>query len=238
LIITDSCVGCTRCIPYCPSGAIAIGKDKKAHIDRYKCIECAVCFNIANCPVNAIVLEKLEWPRTVREVFATVYKEHKETNVPGRGTEEMKTNDVTGRFRLGEIGFSIDMGRPGVGLDLKDAEKLTMALAKLGVEFEPLNPLTFLMSDKKTGKLRDDVLGERIHSCIPEFKIKEDKFPEVFEALQKVSKEINTVFSLGLCVKVNPDGSVPIFKYLDQHKIFYRPNGKTNVGIGKPAAKF
>ncbi len=238
MIITDSCVGCTRCIPYCPSGAIAIGKDKKAHIDRYKCIECAVCFNIANCPVNAIVLEKLEWPRTVREVFATVYKEHKETNVPGRGTEEMKTNDVTGRFRLGEIGFSIDMGRPGVGLDLKDAEKLTMALAKLGVEFEPLNPLTFLMSDKKTGKLRDDVLGERIHSCIPEFKIKEDKFPEVFEALQKVSKEINTVFSLGLCVKVNPDGSVPIFKYLDQHKIFYRPNGKTNVGIGKPAAKF
>jgi len=238
LIITDSCVGCTRCIPYCPSGAIAIGKDKKARIDRYKCIECAVCFNIANCPVNAIVLEKLEWPRTVREVFATVYKEHKETNVPGRGTEEMKTNDVTGRFRLGEIGFSIDMGRPGVGLDLKDAEKLTMALAKLGVEFEPLNPLTFLMSDKKTGKLRDDVLGERIHSCIPEFKIKEDKFPEVFEALQKVSKEINTVFSLGLCVKVNPDGSVPIFKYLDQHKIFYRPNGKTNVGIGKPAAKF
>jgi len=238
LIISDSCVGCTRCVPYCPPGAISLSKDRKAHIDRYKCIECAVCFNNANCPVNAIQLEKLEWPRSVREVFATVYKEHKDTNVPGRGTEEMKTNDVTGRFRPNEIGFSVDMGRPGVGVDLKDAEKLCMSLAKTGVEFEPLNPLTFLMKDKKTGKMREDVLTERVHSCIPEFKIKEDRFPEVLSALQKVSKEINSVFSLGLCVKVNSDGSVPIMKYLDEHKIYYRPDGKTNIGIGKPAAKF
>ncbi|MBS7628740.1 4Fe-4S ferredoxin, partial [Candidatus Bathyarchaeota archaeon] len=187
---------------------------------------------------NAIQPEELEWPRSVREVFATVYKEHKQTNVPGRGTEEMKTNDVTGRFRPGEVGFSVDMGRPGVGVDLKDVEKLTMALAKVGVEFEPLNPLTFLMSDKKTGKLRDDVLSERVHSCIPEFKIKEEKFPEVLETLQRVSKEINSVFSLGICVKVNPDGSVPIMKYLNEHNIYYLPNGKTNIGIGKPAAKF
>jgi len=238
MLITDVCVGCTRCVPYCPSGAIALGRDKKARIDRNKCIECAVCFNNANCPVNAIQLEDLKWPRSVREVFATVYKEHKDTNVPGRGTEEMKTNDVTGRFRPGEVGFSVDMGRPGVGVDLKDAEKVCMALAKGGVEFEPLNPLTFLMSDKKKGKLRDDVLTERVHSCIPEFKIKEDRFPEVLDALMKVAKEINTVFSLGLCVKVNPDGTVPIMKYLDDHKIYYRPDGKTNIGTGKPAAKF
>jgi len=238
LLITDICVGCTKCVPFCPPGAIALGKDKKAHIDRQKCIECGVCFNNANCPVNAIQLEELEWPRSVREVFATVYKEHKQTNVPGRGTEEMKTNDVTGRFKPGDVGFSVDMGRPGVGVDLKDAEKLCMALAKTGVEFEPLNPLTFLMSDKKRGKLREDVLTERVHSCIPEFKIKEEKFPVVLEALQKVSKEINSVFSLGLCVKVNQDGSIPIMRYLDDHKIYYRPNGKTNIGIGKPAAKF
>ena len=238
MLITDVCVGCTRCLPYCPSGAITISKNRKAQIDRNKCIECAVCFNNANCPVSAIQLEELGWPRSVREVFATVYKEHKQTNVPGRGTEEMKTNDVTGRFSSGEVGFSVDMGRPGVGVDLKDAEKLCMALAKTGVEFEPLNPLTFLMADKKIGKLRDDVLTERVHSCIPEFKIKADKFPAALEALQRISKEINSVFSLGLCVKVNPDGTVPIMKYLDEHKIYYRPNGKTNIGIGKPAAKF
>ncbi len=238
MLIADVCVGCTKCVPYCPSGAIALGRDKKAHIDRNKCIECSVCFNNANCPVNAIQLEELKWPRSVREVFATVYKEHKDTNVPGRGTEEMKTNDVTGRFRSGEVGFSVDMGRPGVGVDLKDAEKVYMELAKIGVEFEPLNPLTFLMSDKKKGKLRDDVLTERVHSCIPEFKIKEEKFPEVLDALMKVAKEINSVFSLGLCVKINPDETVPIMKYLDEHKIYYRPDGKTNIGIGKPAAKF
>ena len=238
MIITESCVGCTRCVPYCPAGAISLGKDRKAHIDRHKCIECAVCFNNAGCPVNSFQLEELEFPRSVREVFATVYKAHKDTNVPGRGTEEMKTNDVTGRFRPGMVGFSCDMGRPGVGLELRDAEKLCMALAKHGVEFEPLNPLTSLMSDKKTGKLRDDVLGERVHSCIPEFTINEERFPEVLEALKEVSKEINTVFSLGLCIKINEDGSVQIMKYLDDNKLPYYPGGKTNIGIGVPLAKF
>ncbi len=216
-----------------------MGKERKATINRDKCIECTVCYNSSICPVDAFELETLEYPRSVREVFATVYKTHSQTNVPGRGTEEMKTNDVTGRFKIGDVGFSVDMGRPGVGVDLVDAEKVTMALGKLGVQFEPENPITFLMKDIKTGELKDDVKKERVHSCIPEFKTKMERLPEILDALEKVSKEINTVFSLGCCIKLNPDGTIPEFvkKSLEEKKISYYPNGKTNVGLGRPKAK-
>lgn len=238
-INSQKCVGCALCIPYCVEAAITMGSDRKATINRDKCIECTVCYNSSICPVDAFELEELEWPRSVREVFATVYKSHSQTNVPGRGTEEMKTNDVTGRFKEGEIGFSVDMGRPGVGVDLIDAEKLLMALAKSGIEFEPENPITHLMKDIKTGELKDDVKQERVHSCIPEFKTKMEKLPEVLDELKKISQEINTVFSLGLCLKLTPEGEIPEFvkNYLDENKIPYYLGGKTNIGLGKPLAK-
>lgn len=231
----QKCVGCALCLPYCPEGAIKMTRERKAEISREKCIECAVCYNCSICPVDAIELETLEYPRSVREVFATVYKTHGQTNVPGRGTEEMKTNDVTGRFKLGEIGFSVDMGRPGVGVDLIDAEKVTMALAKLGVEFEPDNPITFLMKDVKTGEIKEEVRGERVHSCIPEFKTKIERLPEILDALKEVSDKINTVFSLGCCIKLNPDGSIPEFltKTLKEKNIPHYPNAKINVGLGR-----
>ncbi len=233
------CVGCALCLPYCPEAAITMSREKKAVINRDKCIECAVCYNSSVCPVDAFEIEKLEYPRSVREVFATVYKTHGQTNVPGRGTEEMKTNDVTGRFKLGEIGFSVDMGRPGVGVDLVDAEKVTMALAKLGVEFEPENPITFLMKDVKTGELKEEVKGERVHSCIPEFKTKLEKMSEILDTLEEVSQKINSVFSLGCCIKLNPDGSIPEFvlQTLKDKNISYYPDAKTNIGLGRPLAE-
>ena len=216
-----------------------MGRDKKAAINRDKCIECTVCYNSSVCPVDAFELETLEYPRSVREVFATVYKAHGQTNVPGRGTEEMKTNDVTGRFKVGDVGFSVDMGRPGVGVDLVDAEKVMKTLAKIGVEFEPKNPITFLMKDKKTGELKDEVRNERVHSCIPEFKTKMERLPEILDVLEKVSKEINPVFSLGCCIKLNPDGTIPEFikNTLNEKKISCYPDAKTNVGLGKPREK-
>ena len=41
---------------------------------------------------------------------------HESTGVEGRGTEEVKTNDVSGRVKMGEVGFTIELGRPGVGV--------------------------------------------------------------------------------------------------------------------------
>ena len=45
-----------------------------------------------------------------------------------------------------EVGFSIDVGRPGVGTKLSEVNRIIMKLAKVDVEFEPMN--TFLI-DKK-----------------------------------------------------------------------------------------
>jgi NADH:ubiquinone oxidoreductase subunit F (NADH-binding)/NAD-dependent dihydropyrimidine dehydrogenase PreA subunit len=52
-LITDKCVGCTRCAKKCPVDAIT-GKLKEKHIIDYdKCIKCGACYN--DCPVDAII---------------------------------------------------------------------------------------------------------------------------------------------------------------------------------------
>jgi len=69
--------------------------------------------------------------------------EHKETGVPGRGTEEMKTNEVTARLN-GLLGMAVEVGRPGVGARLKDLETIAMLWPRK-IVFEPRNPVTFLL---------------------------------------------------------------------------------------------
>jgi hypothetical protein len=49
----------------------------------------------------------------------------------GRGTAEVKTNDVTGRVKEGEAGFVIEFGRPSVGARFRDIQEMTKALAAL-----------------------------------------------------------------------------------------------------------
>ena len=60
-----------------------------------------------------------------QETSATPLKIHPETRIPGRGTEEMKTNEVTGRYRRGMYGMAFELGRPGVGARFHDVEKVT-----------------------------------------------------------------------------------------------------------------
>jgi len=145
----------------------------------------------------------------------------------------MKTNDVTNRYNLGEVGFTVDVGRPGIGTTIEEAEKIAKAVARVGVKFEPSNPLTMLMIDKETGKFRDDVKKERVLSCIIEFKTKDDKLLLVVDALRDCAKHTNTVFSVGCISRVKPDGIIPIKATLDKAGVFYRPNGKVNIGLGR-----
>ena len=47
-VVTDSCRGCIahRCEAACPRGAISFDANKRAHIDKTKCIECGMCAKV------------------------------------------------------------------------------------------------------------------------------------------------------------------------------------------------
>ena len=229
----DKCIGCLQCIDICCGGAIQQVEDKCA-VDEDKCVECYVCLRSGICPTDAFEEVPLRWPRTLRRAFSSVSALHKGTGITGRGTMEMKNNDVTGRYRLGEVGFTVDIGRPGVGTTFEDVEKIAMALAKLGVKFERTNPTTKLMADTRNGRLRDDIKKERVLSCILEFKIEDSSLLSVINALKDISKNINTVFSVGCISRCRDDGTALVQTMLDEAGIFYRPNGKINVGLGRP----
>ena len=231
----EKCVGCKECMPYCPVGAIS-AENKKCVVDEERCVECYACLIAEICSVGALEKVQLEWPRILRHVFSSVTAVHKMTGIDGRGTAEMKTNDVTGRYGYGEVGFTVDVGRPGVSTTFEDVEKISVAVAKKGIEFIQDSPVTKLMTDKTTGKLRDDIKRERILSCILEFKTEDAKTLSIIDALMDVSKLVNTVFSVGCICRCRPDGTIPVKGILDKAGIFYRPNGKTNIGLGRPLA--
>lgn len=94
----DKCIGCSLCVSWCPSNALSI-VDNKANIDLDECTECGVCLRASVCPVDAIYQQELEWPRIVRAIYSNPLIVHKDTGLAGRGTEEIKTNDVTNRFK-------------------------------------------------------------------------------------------------------------------------------------------
>src|SRR4026209_2458844 len=177
------CVACGNCTYVCPMGAIYIDPAKKrATIDQDECVECYTCFTGLSqeplpptlvrgvrkvfaalrirfepepdvCPTAAFEPDELAWPRVVRRAFSDPRVPHESTGVERRGTEEVKTNDVTGRVGPGEIGFTIELGRPGVGVRFRDIQEMCLALAAAGVAFEKKNPITSLMSDVATGTI-------------------------------------------------------------------------------------
>ncbi len=230
------CIACEACIPYCPVNAIDIQEDV-AVIDLDECVECSNCLRAQVCLVDAIYQQELVWPRSIRSILSDVLTVSTESDITGRGTEEMKTNDVTGRFKRGWAGIGIELGRPTQGTRFYDVEKVARAVAGLGVSFESANPVTGLMADPATGTFRKDILNEKVLSAIIEFPIEIERLPALIEILKTVDTDIDTVFSLDVSARCEPDGSVPILKVLDTCGVTVSINGKTNIGLGRPLAE-
>ncbi len=231
LIDEQACSGCGECVPYCTVGAIALGDDGVARVDLDECVECGACLRAGVCPTDAFYQQPLEGTRALRAQFSDPLGVHPKTGIPGRGTEEIKTNDVTDRVKPGYAGIAVEVGRPTVGTRLSEVEKIAMALSKIGVEHEPANPVTFLMTDLSTGKMQDEVLGEKVLSAIIEFIVPQAKVVEVLDTLKAIAPEVDTVFSVDLAVRYEPDGSVPIEKIVRDAGFYLAPNGKTNIGM-------
>ena len=237
IINEEKCLKCGQCIPYCPMGCIS-RVDGGVKIDLDECVECEVCKNSHVCPVGALEMQKLEFPRTLRNQFSNPLITHPDTGVPGRGTEEMKTNEVTGRFKRGKAGVGIELGRPGTGTRLYDVQTIAMAVAPFAKHgFEPHNPVTVLMEDKTTGKMRDDVLNEKTLSAIVELEVDKGDVVDVPKAVKEASKNISTVCSIDLNCRLEEDETAPAIEYAREAGFFVSLNGKTNVGLGRPLAK-
>lgn len=236
VINEDLCTGCGTCLKYCTVGAISLD-DGVAVVDQQLCTECYVCLRQKVCPSNAIEPPELsDFYKVFQHILSDPVETIAETGVTGRGTEESKTNDVTGRVIRGEVGICIDMGRPGVGVYLRDAEKVAMAVARAGVKLAgpEHTPLAQLMTDLSTGKLRDDCLNYHLLSVIIEGKCQEHQLKDVLLALKQVEREIDTVFSLGIMVRVDEKGQTNALDCLDELGIPRPFRGKVNVGLGRP----
>jgi hypothetical protein len=240
MINSEKCTGCKQCIKYCTVDAIDFdAASKKCVIDKKRCTECYVCFRQSICTFEAIEAPPIpedDFLRQFQHVISDPVENHGVTGVTGRGTEEVKTNDVTGRVKKGFVGFSIDMGRPGLGVHLRDAEKVAMAMAAAGAEFEPASrtPLSALMTDITTGALDPRCHDYHLLSVIIEAGAPEQKLPDILRALQKVANDIDTVFSLGLIVRVDENGQNPALKKLDEVGVPQPHRGKVNVGLCRP----
>ena len=257
------CVACGNCTYVCPMGAIYIDPTiKRAVVDRNECVECYACFNGLSqehlnptvvrtmrkvfqalrlrfdpepdvCPTAAFEPDKLVWPRVVRRAFSDPRVPHESTGVAGRGTEEVKTNDVSGRVKVGEVGFTIEFGRPGVGVWFSDIQKMSTAMAKAGVSFEKKNPVTSLMTDTSTGALREDILGEKVMSAILEIKTTVDRTEEIILLVREVEKELDTVVSIGVGTRCDENGDENVVAPILERLGYKLERAKTNIGLGK-----
>jgi hypothetical protein len=235
---------------------------KRATINRDECVECYACYNGLSqehlnptlvrtvrrvfaalrirfepepdvCPTAAFEPDELTWPRVVRRAFSDPSVPHESTGVEGRGTEEVKTNDVTGRVKVGDVGFTIEFGRPGVGVRFREIQEMCWALAKANVSFEKKNPVTSLMSDVATGTLRPDFLNEKVMSAIVEIKVPVARTEEIIRLVWDVEKRLDTVISLGVATRCGEHGEEVIVAPILQRLGYKLERAKTNIGLGQ-----
>lgn len=257
----SKCVGCGNCVLVCTMGAISI-QNGRATVNEDECVECGNCKRFLEvegrnptlvrglrkvfksvrlqydspvdvCVAGALHQPTLEWPRTIRKDFSDPAAVHASTGVPGRGTEEIKTNDVTGWLKEKEAVLIVEVGRPGIGARMRDLEKITTALATLGVDFQPNNPVTTLMTDTKTGQINPEALNEKVLSAIVEVKIEQARAPIYLDTIRGVVKDFPTVCSVALAGRCGDQGEIPYLDVVNEAGFTPSPTGKTNLGLGR-----
>jgi len=235
-VLEEVCTGCGICILYCTVGAMSLTQTEKVAIERRVCTECGVCYRNPICPVRAIVPGPYQtFGDIFKHTLSDVTETAASTGITGRGTEECKTNDVTGRYPPGRVGFAIDMGRPGLGVWLREVEKVARAVVEAGLELEgpEHNPLASVFEDLTEVRLKEGMEDVHLLSIIIEGTCPVEKAGAVLDALRRIEGDVNTVFSVGFIARVDESGYHPVLDELPKHGVPKPLRGKVNVGLGR-----
>jgi ferredoxin len=225
------CIGCGECVPLCPMEAISLG-DETSSIDPNECAECGTCSRAEICPVDAITVVKLEWPRVLRETFSNPLAVHENTGITGRGTEGIKTNDSQNRYKRGDMGVFIEVGRPVFGGRFKDVERIVKTFKVHGYEVIPQNPIASLIDDPKIGALKHDILNEKVISCVIEFLLPVSAASELLAMVGELAGEVESVFSLSVGLRADEQGEAH-FEEIFGDDVFHLPNAKVSIGAAQ-----
>lgn len=258
----EKCTRCKKCIPLCPLSAIKpihdrIVIDQDLCVECGVCYRSGICafdsfisFNPkADTTIKKMLFRldrkatklitkfapqsyHLKDPRSIRQILSDPTVAFPLTGIYGRGTEEVKTNDVTGRYQEGEIGFCIEVGRPGIGATIREIQEFTIALAQLKVDFLPQNPITWMLKDS-SGHIKESYLGERVLSAVIEFKIKEDTIDTIFNLIRYFDQQTKTVFTVGIISPMKTDGTIPILDKIQDQGFQIASHAKVNLGLGR-----
>jgi ferredoxin len=229
------CTGCGQCVPLCPMGAIHLGFEVSS-IGPHECSECGTCLRANVCPEDAIQEGKLSWPRVLREAFSNPIADHESTDVPGRGTEGIKTNDAGGRYGAGSVGVFVELGRPVLGARFADAERVVKKFTAHGFPMVEDNPVKSLIADPKTGALEPEILNEKAISILIEFIVPDTAVQELMTILVELSDEVTTVFSVSVALRAKEGGLSPLSDLFGPG-IQSLPNGKVNLGLAHGIAE-
>lgn len=234
------CVGCGECEKYCMLECIRPHPESPTYtINESECVDCGVCLRASVCPTDAIYMpkENFLYPRAIRMQFSDPGVQHPGLKAWGRGTEEAKTNDVTGKFGRGEYGLLLEFGRPCTGTTFAEVEKVTMAMRARNIPIIKDNPIYGLLEDPETGRFKQVYVNERVLSAILEVYIREDELEETMSTLLPMLEDLDTVVSVGLVTRFESDASLLVMERLQAMGITVRPNAKINVGLGRPIIK-
>lgn len=237
----NKCAGCGKCATVCTlsrENVITRCRDEESgkiyyQINEKECVDCGVCRRESGCDTGALFMPDYGWPRIIRSQFSDPKVLHPKTNGGGRGTEEMKTNELTGKIKPGDVGIMIEMGRPNVGAWFTEIEYVSVELAKIGVEFEERNPTAFLYNDIKKGTFPPEILEQKVLSAIIEMRCSEENAHIVLNRIKELADEVDCCFSVGIISCFGDNYYFPGKDICKKANWEPYPNGKLNIGIGR-----
>jgi hypothetical protein len=208
--------------------AIKKSKDNEstAFIDLKECVECGACLQSNVCQSNAILHSESSWLRDIKRSAVT----------GGRGTGDVKRNDIQGLYKEGEVAVGAEIGRPDVGFYFRDLEKITRELSKLDFDYQIGRSVRDLFEHKTGELIKKELLDEKAMSARIEIRVKTEDVLKVVTALNNISRRIDTVLSIDIIGRCR-NGEIPVLHILCEAGIKVRPNGKVNIGLGRPLQK-